>query len=209
MPPRSKEAATHHALSGESRQALLDVLRKRRDPIDATEAARAVGLHRNTAWVHLDVLARVGLVTRSLEERTARGRPGSCTGQPGQAPTAQVTCSMTPGTESSPACWRSSSPRSLTQGTRRHEPVDVGPPISELKTASDRAATPLEAVHIAVQILADLGFDPEPDPKYDPSRILLHRCPFVEVARQNPPSFAGSILGCSRPPSNASALPSR
>ena len=75
VPPRSEEAATHHALSGESRQALLGVLRRRGGPIDAAEAGEAVGLHRNTARVHLDVLVSVGLVTRSFEERTARGRP--------------------------------------------------------------------------------------------------------------------------------------
>ena len=60
---------------------------------------------------------------------------------------------------------------------------------------SERAPAPVEAVQAAVQILDDLGFEPEPDPAADPDRILLHRCPFAEVARENRSVICGIHLG--------------
>jgi len=69
------DAATYRALAGQSRRALLAVLQRSGRPLDAGEAALAVGLHRNTARVHLDVLCAVGLLRRRVEDRSARGRP--------------------------------------------------------------------------------------------------------------------------------------
>ena len=75
MPTTSGKAVIHRALASESRQALLAVLRRNKTPLDAAEAAEAVGLQRSTARVHLDVLISAGLVTRRLEQRTTPGRP--------------------------------------------------------------------------------------------------------------------------------------
>ena len=58
--------------------------------------------------------------------------------------------------------------------------------------------TPVEAIQAAAQILERLGFDPEPDPKHDPHRILLHRCPFSEVAKENRAVICGIHSECSR-----------
>src|SRR5579875_2594714 len=72
-PARPPDA--YRVLAGRSRQALLGALLRAERPMDATEAGRAVGLHRNTARVQLDVLRSAGLVRRFPEERASRGRP--------------------------------------------------------------------------------------------------------------------------------------
>ena len=71
----SSDRATYRALAGESRQALLAVLHQVGGPLDAVEAGASVGLHPNTARVHLEVLCSVGLVDRRTEDRSRRGRP--------------------------------------------------------------------------------------------------------------------------------------
>ena len=196
--PRSGEAATHHALSGESRQALLGVLRRHGGPIDAAEAGEAVGLHRNTARVHLDVLASVGLVTRSFEERTTRGRP--------RVLYAAARTAARTGTESIDRLPEDTGYRELARlladqltevAYTRNEAMRAGRRWAAGLDGSStsEAATPAEAVAVAVQILDGLGFDPEPDPEDDPVRILLHRCPFSEVARANRSVICGIHLG--------------
>ena len=50
-----------------------------------------------------------------------------------------------------------------------------------------------EATAAVTDLLGRLGFDPEPDP--DANQILLHRCPFAEVARENRAVICGIHLG--------------
>ena len=195
VPPRSGQAATHPALSGESRQALLGVLRRHRRPIDAAEAGEAVGLHRNTARVHLDVLAKAGLVTRRFEERTTPGRPRVLY-------TAARTVANGPDRQAGEAGYRELARLLADQLTEvpdaSNEAIRAGrrwAAALDGRSMSERAPAPVEAVQAAVQILDDLGFEPEPDPAADPDRILLHRCPFAEVARENRSVICGIHLG--------------
>jgi molybdopterin molybdotransferase len=72
-PPAGQIA--YRALAGRSRQALLNALITAGRPMDAGEAARAVGLHRNTARAQLDILVSAGLLSRSARKDGQRGRP--------------------------------------------------------------------------------------------------------------------------------------
>ncbi len=198
MPPRSREAATHHALSGESRQALLGVLRTHGRPIDAAEAGEAVGLHRNTARVHLDVLANAGLVTRRFEERTTPGRPRVLYAA---ARTGAGGTDRLPEDTGYRDLARLLADQLTEVAYTRNEAMRAGRRWAASlagKSLSGRATTPVEAIQAAAQILERLGFDPEPDPEHDPHRILLHRCPFAEVARENRAVICGIHLGMLR-----------
>ena len=73
--PEVRDRAAYRALASESRQALLAALRRVDKPLDADEAGAAVGLHPNTARVHLELLCSAGVLERRTEDRTKRGRP--------------------------------------------------------------------------------------------------------------------------------------
>jgi len=195
VPNRSGKAVVHRALASESRQALLAVLRRHRRPLDAAEAGEAVGLQRNTARVHLDVLASAGLITRRLEERTTPGRPrvlyeaarppaSDSDRRPtdaGYQDLARVLADQLTGV----ADARN---EAIRAGRRWAAALDARP-------LPQRSLSPGEAVRVATEILDNLGFEAEPVPTADPDRILLHRCPFAEVARENRSVVCGIHLG--------------
>jgi predicted ArsR family transcriptional regulator len=195
----SKEQATYRALAGESRQALLAALHQVGGPLDAGQAAASVGLHPNTARVHLEVLCSVGLVERRTEDRSRRGRP-------------RVLYEVAPVTG-----------RLLDQ--RRAREADLGyrelarllaqqfselpdMPSEALRAGRRWAAvlsnvalpkqrlSPHETIRVAVDLLRRLGFDPEPGAGAD--RIVLHGCPFEEVARESRSVVCGIHLGMLR-----------
>jgi predicted ArsR family transcriptional regulator len=184
VPRKSAKVATHRALASESRQALLSVLR-RRGPIDATAAGRAVDLHRNTARAHLRQLESNGLVKRVLEHRTTPGRP-------------RVLYQIVRSTSfderraSSDAEYRDLArllADQLAEGTGvRDKALRAGQRWAaalEVEPQPKRALTRHEAIERAAHLLDGLGFDPEPSPASDPDCIRLHRCPFADVAREN------------------------
>ncbi len=65
----------HRALADPSRERVLAALVEAREPLDAAELARRVGLHANTVRFHLGRLAEAGLVASTLEARSRPGRP--------------------------------------------------------------------------------------------------------------------------------------
>ena len=198
MPTRSGKAVVHRALASESRQALLAVLRRHKGPLDAAEAAEAVGLQRNTARVHLDVLASADLVTRRREERRTPGRPRVL-----------YEAARTPasGSDRRPAdagyrdLARVLADQLTGVADARNEAIRAGrrwAAALDARPLPQRSLSPDESVRIAAELLDNLGFEPEPVPTAEPDRILLHRCPFAEVARENRSVVCGVHLGMLR-----------
>jgi predicted ArsR family transcriptional regulator len=191
-----KEQATYRALAGESRQALLAALHQVGGPLDAGEAAASVGLHPNTARVHLEVLCSVGLVERRTEDRSRRGRP-------------RVLYEVAPATRSlidqrrareADLAYRELArllaqqfselpdmPGEALRAGRRWAAV-----LSNVALPKQRLS-PHETIGVAVDLLRRLGFDPEPGA--GANRIVLHHCPFEEVARESRSVVCGIHLG--------------
>jgi predicted ArsR family transcriptional regulator len=198
VPISSGKAVIHRALASERRQALLAVLRRHKRPLDAAEAAEAVGLQRNTARVHLDLLTSAGLVTRRLEERTTPGRPRVLY-EAARPPTSGSD------RRSADAGYRDLARVLADQLTgvadARNEAIRAGrrwAAALDARPLPQRSLSPGEAVAITTEILGNLGFGPEPVPTAEPDRILLHRCPFAEVARENRSVVCGIHLGMLR-----------
>lgn len=178
------QTATHRALASESRQALLGVLR-RRGPIDATTAGEAVGLHRNTARVHLRKLVAAGLVSRLFERRTAPGRPRalyqivrSTAHDEGRSPSNADYRDLARLLVDQLADDAGAKEKALAAGRRWASAL-------EMKSLPRRALTPRDAIETVTTILDDLGFDPDLSPEASPDCIHLHRCPYADVAREN------------------------
>ena len=184
MPTTTGAVAAHRALASDSRQALLDALRRRRLPICAGEAGEAVGLHRNTARVHLEVLAAAGLVTRSVDSPRGRGRPRvlysperrstiASGGEPGGASYRDLARLLANQLAVSPDATL----EAVRAGGRWAAALETEP-------VPGRPLSRSEAVAAATEILDELGFEPVATPPINSDRILLRRCPFDELARE-------------------------
>ncbi len=181
MPRTVSKTATHRALASESRQALLGVLRRSERPLDAAEASRAVGLHSNTARVHLNVLVDSGLVKRVGEQRTVPGRPRVLYEATSDAP---VTQHRTTTDTSYRELARilvdqlgevQDHQLALRAGRRWADALDVTSP-DEVEGASN------SGIDTVLAVLNDLGFDPRIEPSTNQDRLVLHQCPFADIA---------------------------
>lgn len=207
---RAEDTRTHRALAARSRVELLDALRRAGRPLSAEQAAELVGLHPNTARVHLERLLEVGFVRRLRESRTRPGRPRV------------LYASAVPDGFDRPDDRRADRPEDVHDG-----PAGTGAPsvdgykVLARVLAAELAAGP-DAAHAAEEagrrwaaatggrdwprrpdreqtlaatlaVLDDLGF--APTRTRDGAEILLHRCPFEELARDHRGVVCGVHLG--------------
>lgn len=179
----AREAQLHRALADPSRVRILEALREHGSELDAQEIADRVGLHANTVRSHVRVLSEAGLVTSATEERHRPGRPRIVYGlasetakqqEPGAFRLlAEILASYIAGSDDDAA------PSRAEQAGRAwgHYLVDRPAPFSPT-SAND-------AIQRMLRLLEEFGFSPRLDPGDPQGRtILMHRCPFGEVAQE-------------------------
>ena len=184
------DVRVHRALADETRTKLMRMLRSAPSPQDARQLAEQLGLHLTTVRAHLDVLAEAGLVTSESEDRAVPGRPRKLYRAAGDAPAAadaggyRLLAEMLVGHLAG------------TSGDVVHEAVTVGRewgsylierPRPHRLTASGTARTAL------LELMERLGFRPEP--AAGGAQILLHRCPFIDIARDHQDVVCSVHLG--------------
>ncbi|MGN6412492.1 helix-turn-helix transcriptional regulator [Flexivirga sp.] len=196
MDRRELRRADPHAgpVLGESRAQVLSALQGRAAATSVTEVAQQVGLHPNTARFHLDGLVRQGLAARETEQRDAPGRPRTLYRASAESPRggrrsyrllAEILTSYlatrTPQASTAAQAAGSAWGRFLT---------DRPAPFRQVDTAS--------AIRQLTQLLDDVGFAPEATTAGGEQRILLHHCPFREVAEEHPEVACAVHLGLMR-----------
>jgi len=190
MPSEAIDPRTHAVLSGISRVAVLEVLRAGTEPLDVSAIAGQVGLHPNTVRSHLDRLVTVGLVEEAAEARVRPGRPRllySATVPVDTAPEDSyrlLAGILARGLAGGPA---SGAEAAVAAGRRWGGGLAAEPPAALEAGAATRRI---------VEILGEVGFSPKvgeqqstPEPDVDAGShvvIELHRCPFLDVAREHP-----------------------
>lgn len=179
---------THKALGDVSRFRILEELRAR-GPLDSTELGRAVGLHANTVRSHADRLIEAGLV-RVVLSPGARGRPrvlyepiahAEPAQQGGYRLLAQILASFLASVEE---------PEAAAEGAGRAWGTYLAEKPAPFSGVSAEAATAK-----VVELFFELGFMPEAAEKLSGRQILLHRCPFREVAQSNQKVVCAVHLG--------------
>ena len=195
-PAHRIQSPAHRALAAPSRRALLTALVRAGRPVDAAEAADAVGLHRNSARVQLEILVSAGLLRRRAEKRDARGRPRVLY-EPTKSGSEHLPAEQAqPGSAAYRELARLLALQLAELPDVRDAAIRAGRRWAAALDERPLPAAPLssgEAMHVVTDILDRLGFDPEPD---DPGqRILLHDCPFADVARDNRAVICGIHLG--------------
>jgi predicted ArsR family transcriptional regulator len=161
--------------------------------MDSRELGRRVGLHPNTVRFHVEQLADAGLVRAVAGPATGRGRPRVLyeaveDAEPGSADGYRLLAQMLAGYLAS-----ADDPRHVAEEVGRA----WGGYLTE-RPAPFTGLTAEEATERVVRLFSELGFMPENEAEGGHRRILLHRCPFREVARANPEVVCSIHLGMLR-----------
>lgn len=191
----AQEGRLHRALASPVRRRVLELLTDA-GPLDAHELADHVDLHLNTVRGHLNVLEDAGLVTSSPERRDRPGRPRLLY---------RATESTRP--EDDRSSYRFLAEVLASQlSVTSDDPAAAGEAagaawgryLVETPSPSTRVSTEAALAHVT-ELLAELGFAPERD-HADPNapRVLLHHCPFLDVAREHQDVVCSIHLGIMR-----------
>lgn len=182
----------HRALAGEPRRRILEALR--RSPLGTAELAQAVGLHVNTVRFHLRVLEAAGLVLRDAEPPGGPGRPAvlwRAVAEEAERGYETLSSLLADFVATSGASGR-------MREVGRRWGLRAGLPGTTEEPPLERLA----------RFLGDLGFAPELHPS-DPPRVLLHECPFRDVAAVHPEVVCAIHLGLVQGVLEASNAPLR
>ncbi|MGH8961971.1 MAG: helix-turn-helix transcriptional regulator [Jatrophihabitantaceae bacterium] len=176
---------------GQTRSRVWALVQGAAGPLGVTDVADQIGLHPNTARFHLDALVEAGLAERAVEDRELPGRPRTLyTARSDAAPTgprsyrllAEILTGLLASQSSDPA------KAALEAGDAWGRYLANRPaPFERVDSAS--------ATRQLVSALDDIGFAPEAVTAGRKRRILLHQCPFREVAESHSEVICSIHLG--------------
>jgi predicted ArsR family transcriptional regulator len=165
------------ALVDRSRRALYDYVRRQNHPVSREEAAEAHRMSRNTAAFHLDKLVDAGLLRARYEapagQPRGRGRAPKVYEATGDGLALTVPERRYGLLAEIFADAVADDPTNAADAARRHANQHGYALGSRLRSAG-------RTVDI-VSVLEDLGFEP----RREPSRVLLHNCPFHALAARH------------------------
>jgi predicted ArsR family transcriptional regulator len=179
---------THRALADVSRLRILEELRGQ-GGLDSRELGRLIGLHPNTVRSHVDQLIEADLVRAVSAPSSGRGRPRVLyeaivdppVHESGYRLLAQILASYLATTDQPQAGPESAGRAWGSYLTEKPQPFSG--------ISAD------EATHKVVELFDELGFVPEAVEESGERKILLHRCPFREVAESNQKVVCAVHLG--------------
>ncbi len=176
---------------GESRSRVLGVLQDSGTQLNVSDVAARLGLHTNTVRLHLEALVAAGLADSQAEKRDLRGRPRTLyTANPNSANAGRRSYRLLAQILASSMAAQTSKPReaAVKAGQEWGRFLGEGPPPFKRVDAD-------EATGRLVGALDTLGFSPEAVTRGRQRRVLLHRCPFREVAKDYPEVACSIHLG--------------
>ena len=176
---------------GESRSRVLEILQDAGTQLGVSEVAATLSLHPNTVRFHLDALVASGLVDSEAEESDLRGRPRMLySARANSANTGRRSYRLLAEILASSMAAQVSHPReaSIKAGREWGRYLGEGPPPFKRVDAD-------EATRRLVSTLEDIGFAPEAVTRGRHRQVLLHRCPFREVAQEHPEVVCSIHLG--------------
>lgn len=197
-PAEPSDDHVHRALASPVRRRLLERLRASEQPVDVFGLAEGSGLHVNTVRGHLSVLEEAHLVASEAEQRDRVGRPRLV-----YRPTRRGTEELTPseggyrflaGVLASYLSASAAAPRAAAEeaGTEWGRHLVEGP-------APFQSFEPREAIDRVVEMLDEFGFAPQLEVTDESApKVLLHRCPFLDVAREHQDVVCSVHLGLMR-----------
>ena len=166
--------AEHRALADPTRERLLDLLRSADRPLSVAELAPPLGLHPNTIRSHLQVLEEAELVVSGPERTGGRGRPSivfSAVPAEAEQEHALLAASLASALEPLPDGIDIAEAAGRSWGRVMIERLEPG-----------RAPDDEACVARVASLLRRRGFAPETNG----AELVMHRCPFRELAERYP-----------------------
>ena len=164
----------HRALADPSRSRLLERLRALEQPQSTVALAAALGLHPNTIRAHLAVLEEAELVVSSFERRELPGRPRrlfAAVPEEAEQEHALLASALASSLEPLPDGADIATAAGRSWGRVLVERLEPG------ETADEGAC-----IERIAGLLRRRGFAPETVP----GELVMHRCPFRELAERYP-----------------------
>ncbi len=177
------------------RELIVDVLRASNAPLTVNTIADEIAVHPNTVRFHLDALIAAGRVELVLGDISGPGRPPngyrvSRSMNRGGPSNYQLLATMLTAhladTTDNPA-------RTATQLGRRWGPSLIGE--SAARTTKSAVATKTDVLTRLVDLLDDLGFEPEPHKRGRSKEIRLRHCPFLDLVSDHADVICSLHLG--------------
>jgi predicted ArsR family transcriptional regulator len=185
------DATTHPPEKGPParRDVVLALLRGSDDPPRIASGAHDLGVHPNTVRFHLDALARAGRVEQVLGESAGPGRPPVLF-RPSRRmdPAGPTNYRLLAGILTEHLAREPDAAAVAAQLGRSTSPALVEP------SGQRRAPTKTHAVTGLVELLAELGFEPEPADSRA-REIRLRHCPFQNLAEKHGEVICSVHLG--------------
>lgn len=176
--PDTETESRYRALANATRRHLLRLLEDAEAPQPVTVLADAIGLHSNTVRGHLDIMVEAGLVDRFTEDRDRPGRPCTLYGPTEPASPEEGGYRFLAEILAGSITTMSPEPSKVAEDAgRAWGAYLVEKPAPFERFESDETFTRI------MTSLTDLGFEPEGEWDGSRTEILLHDCPFRDVAR--------------------------
>lgn len=174
-----------------ARGKVLEVLHLADSARSVDEVAAELGLHPNTARKHLDALVRVGAATRERAPTGGRGRPAQRYAADGYAePDPRVR-------EYAALASALAGHIARTSADPRQDALAAGEAWGRSMTQERRPGSTARAHRLAIGVLDELGFAPQPATEAT-RPVRLTRCPLLDAAREHPDVVCAVHLGLVR-----------
>lgn len=184
----------HRVLAGPSRAEILALLRSADRPLTVQGLADSTGLHENTVRGHLDILVGNGYAEKTTLSRETPGRPQ-------HAYSAVAIPDVIPEPDNGSITLR------LLARVLADQLADQGPEaglvaqdaaqdwvVRHLPDSNGRKAnTEAEALAVIAELLRGRGYEPEIN--LDRGQLILHGCPYADLAQAQQQVICGIHLG--------------
>ena len=162
------------------RDAILQLLRASAEPRSIASVADELGVHPNTVRFHIEALLRAGRVEQVHGESAGRGRPPiRFRATRRMDPTGPTNYRLLAGILTGYLAGRPDAAEIAAQLGRSSSPALVSSDGQRRTPSKTRAATDL------VQVMAELGFQPDPAVGPRTREIRLRHCPFQNLAEEH------------------------
>jgi predicted ArsR family transcriptional regulator len=186
--PAPHRAPAAAAPTSRAASAVLELLESQSGPVTVAELADRAGQHPHTIREHLDTLVADGLAERARAGAEGRGRPSWLYAAVPRPPAAPEYAGLATALAMQVA---------RTSDNPREEALEAGAgwgaQLAEHQPTPSTAAAARQSV---VELLGDLGFDPEADQRRQ--HVRLRQCPLLEAAMEQPEVVCSVHLGLVR-----------